>query len=290
MQYHAVYCLLHHICLYAEYDPADFKPPYIISIPSANTGKVAEPMLTPAHLSSVTKCISSAQAVVDTFLSMPTATLACGSVVVYARMGYAIVILMKIHASAALPGGALSGVVDPGATRMGEYLERVVGHLADVSKYQCRLASEAWLPIMSQLRDWYRRHLVPGEQDDDDDDAPGIAELIQPLRLVNLAADVGFRSQAADNLSANGVQDSRITLAQPGSSGLALAPDELEAPDSNNFFADHRFSHFGSFPGGSDYDMFSGMVPGDLHEWIAASAGFPELNSEIMAAGESSTA
>lgn len=276
MQYHAILCLLHQSCLYAEYSTADFRPPYSIGKPVENARKPAGPMLTPAHLSSVTICISSARAVLDTFLSIPVATLTCSPVAVYARMGYVVVLLLKIHISTALSGGVLHGIVDPGVTSMESYLGRLVRLLTEVCKHQCRLGSLAWLPILSRLQAWYRYHLTPGVEEDDE---AVIADLIQPLRLLNLAPGNNSQGSTTEDATPRNLQNARITLAQPGNSDLALLPDDLAAGDGVS--PGNRFPYFGSFPDDSDQDMSLGVAPDDWSGWVDPFMQLGELHEDV---------
>lgn len=175
LQYEMSLCRLHEFCFYAEYDPSDFIPPYSISLPGARSRASDFHPITPAHLSSVVTCISSAHALLDLFISSTTITLQCAPVIVYARMGYAIVILLKVYISAALPTGALYGVFNASETNLELYLEQTTHRLTEVDAQRCRTAS-FWLTIVAKITDWFRRHFVPTLGMVGTVDEPGVVE------------------------------------------------------------------------------------------------------------------
>lgn len=148
---------------------------------------------------------------------------------------------------------------------MRDYLERVVRHLEEVGRFQRSLVS-VWLPVLSSLRDWVRQHLRPGAGDSGED---GVSELIRPLRLFSLVVDGAPGDSTTGHTAANIVQNDQIALAEARDS---LMPGNSEEPGGSISFRDD------GFPDHCDFDMFSGMVPGDLDEWIAASAHLPDLD------------
>jgi hypothetical protein len=91
------------------------------------------PVLTPIHLSSIMRYLSSAQALLDVFISMSQDLIRCSPVMVYARTCYAVIILVKISVSTVMNCGALHGVLQAEVTRVAGYLRRIARKLTKVS-------------------------------------------------------------------------------------------------------------------------------------------------------------
>jgi hypothetical protein len=190
-------------------------------------------------------------------------------------MGYAVVLLLKIHISAALPGGLLHGIVDPGVTNMERYLERLIRLLTEVSNHQCRLASLAWFPILSRLQDWYRYHLTPGAKESGE---ATIADLIQPLRLLQLAVGNNSQGLTMENTTSSNPQDDRITLEEPGNTDPALLPD-LTA--GHSFSPGNHVPYFSPCLDDPDQDMLSGLAPDDWSGWVDPFIQLGELHEDV---------
>ena len=92
---------LHEPAFYEGHDMQDFRPPYRLRpLPLAKSLD---------HLDSITianslvQCVSLAQTVINTFLNTPTETLRVLPVIVYTRITYAAVTLIKFDVSARMP-------------------------------------------------------------------------------------------------------------------------------------------------------------------------------------------
>lgn len=265
MQYYAVMAILHQKSLYIDYSATDFKPPYTISLPSPNS---TSKLLTPAHLNSLTKCLSATRSLIDVFLLIPTPTIVCSPVVVFARLGHALHLLVKIHASALCPWGVLNGVLDVGETNVQSYLEAVESGLEDVCKGEehCRLVELAWMLVVRGLVGWCRENFRKTTEE---------LKNVRPLTLLGLMSEAKMSnwsdgSGKAPGKGLEGQDDTRVggwdVAITDGGGGVSeegrVPLDTLLLPD---FEADAEE------PG---YGLFSEMVTADLNEWMAGSAEF----------------
>ncbi|CAK7271139.1 hypothetical protein SEPCBS119000_004448 [Sporothrix epigloea] len=166
IQYNTIVCLLHESCFYNEFDPADLKPPYRLSIPSrtACDAPTCHP-LTPAHVASRRICLMAARSLIGLFLASPTEQLLGSPVVVYARVGYAILVLLKLQMSAALPGGAMRGILidtatGDSATQVYQYLESLIVRLEQLKALGGRIAA-VWTTMVRITHAWYEAYFLP---------------------------------------------------------------------------------------------------------------------------------
>ncbi|KAH6876583.1 hypothetical protein B0T10DRAFT_610302 [Thelonectria olida] len=156
IQYHAVTCLVNEVGLHLEYSPDDFKPPYAIFEPNKNIREPSLAVLSPAHLGCIINCVSAAQGLCDIFISMSTDYIQCFPVAIYARLNYALVILVKTSVSILSPNGALRGIMALEMTRMDHYLGEVTRKLAVVAANNCRLATK-WLEVIQSMAAWFQQ-------------------------------------------------------------------------------------------------------------------------------------
>ncbi|KAM0263747.1 hypothetical protein ACHAQJ_001062 [Trichoderma viride] len=101
IHYHMVLISLHEPAFYDEHDMSDFRPPYKLRpLPLAkNTNN--EVSINVAN--SLAQCVSSAQKVMETFLNLSTESLRSVPVIVYTRVAYSAIVLIKFDVSARMP-------------------------------------------------------------------------------------------------------------------------------------------------------------------------------------------
>lgn len=269
MQYEYVLCLLHEVCLYVEYKPADFKPPYSISMPGTDARDKARTVLTPLHLSSVMRCVSSAHAILDIFVSIPTAMLRCSPVVVYARVGYAVIILLKIHVSAALRRGVLNGVLATEATKIEFYLERVIGKLTGVCAEYCGVAV-IWLSLITRLEDWFRHCFILNSGRNESTDI----WLVELLRHLKVRKDYIPRTETTRAVATNTLQGEENSPPEHMSVSLHPLPQASVVAAGHSLSASYESPDTPSCVVHPSMGEFSGGVPDDLEGWVGSSPGF----------------
>ncbi|CAK7265719.1 hypothetical protein SEPCBS57363_001724 [Sporothrix epigloea] len=196
IQYNTIMCLLHESCFYNEFDPADLKPPYRLSIPSttARDALACRPM-TPAHVASRRICLMAARSLIGLFLASPTEQLLGSPVVVYARVGYAVLVLLKLQISAALPGGAMRGILidsatGDSATQIYQYLESLIARLEELKTLGGRIAA-IWMTMVRITHAWYEAYFLPAANGCPPQTADNseFGAVLEPLRHCFLSKD-----------------------------------------------------------------------------------------------------
>ncbi|KAL1848334.1 hypothetical protein VTK73DRAFT_10142 [Phialemonium thermophilum] len=266
VQYHSILCLLHQVCLYSDFDVSDFKPPYVINLAATRPPRPRPVLLSPSHLASLTTCMSSAHAVADLFLSLPLTTLVCTPVPVFARMGHAAFVLVKIHIAATVAGGAWNGVVSPDSVRAGYYLDLLVHHLEEVSPHQFR-AGYVWYPILYRLREWFTKYCARA---DGEDDVSGAYDLFEPLRQFPLTSSVDFTVEDETRVSSE-VTRSDTDVIREASMLPGVLPAGIEDGD--------WFQSLTQFPGDLPEGTLSDGLSNGLDGWSNAHAELSGLHS-----------
>lgn len=270
MQYESVLGHLHEIALYDEYEPADFQPPYSICMPRG----IASASLTPVHISSTMTCISSAHLVLDILLATPMSWLRCSPVIVYARTGYALTILMRIYMSASLPGGALHGVLSPETTRMDLYLDKILRKLSDLAAQRCRIA-ETWLSIITKINDWFKYSFAKVLQTNG---STGLSGHVEPLRNIVFRENrsVGWHPLPSAEVGRQGNQPHGSS--QGGAIGLGQLPRGSTLPPAG-LLSPSQCSQMLN-PDAALHGSLSPAVVSD--DWMSPYAELGESNGEVI--------
>lgn len=105
------------------------------------------------------------RSLIGLFLASPTEQLLGSPVVVYARVGYAVLVLLKLQISAALPGGSMNGllidtVTGDSATQIYQYLESLIARLEELEALGGRIAS-VWMSMVRIIHAWYEAYFIP---------------------------------------------------------------------------------------------------------------------------------
>lgn len=186
IQYNTILCLLHESSFYNEFAASDLKPPYRVSIPGTYNDMPARQPMTPAHLASRRICLMASRSLIGLFLASPTEQLLGSPVVVYARVGYAVLVLLKLQISAALPGGAMNGllidtVTGDSATQIYQYLESLIARLEELEALGGRIAS-VWMSMVRIIHAWYEAYFIPAVSGRSVEANSDVDPILEPLR------------------------------------------------------------------------------------------------------------
>ncbi|KAI5456921.1 hypothetical protein BGZ63DRAFT_428361 [Mariannaea sp. PMI_226] len=230
MQYFAMTCLANEVGLHFEYSPDDFKPPYVIHETTRVHAENSILSFTPNHLDCIINCVSAAQSSCDTFIAMSTEYIQCLPIATYARLGYALVVLVKVSVSTHSANGALKGIMPPETTRADQYLEQVVAKLSATGISGCRAAVK-WLEVIESIADWFQLFLSSAA-----DGVNGRVDvgILEPLKHLNLT--IGTANDNRGNSSAYSVQPRQATsLSYPDkASEPQVTPTEMTYPNSTD--------------------------------------------------------
>ncbi|KIH92534.1 fungal transcriptional regulatory protein [Sporothrix brasiliensis 5110] len=161
-------------------------PPYRVSIPGTFEDMPARKPMTQAHLTSRRICLMASRSLIGIFLASPTEQLLGSPVVVYARVGYAVLVLLKLQISAALPGGAMHGllldtVTGDSATQIYQYLESLIARLEELEALGGRIAS-VWIAMVRIIHTWYEAYFVPAASGRPAESNSNVNPVLEPLR------------------------------------------------------------------------------------------------------------
>lgn len=182
MHYQMILINLHEPALHVFHDLADFRPPYTIR--SASMTRRACPGPLPLEIASgLTQCISSAQTLLRTFLSMTTSTLLSVPIVTYTRMAYAMVVLIKSYISMHISPVTLKADSMRENERINptKLLPQVLDKLDAVAGYGRFPVPMVFFRALSNVHDWFQKqfnsHVCPSQDHD---------TLIEPMMHMNL--------------------------------------------------------------------------------------------------------
>ena len=150
---------LHEIALHADHAPRDFTPPYKVEHLRLSN---AQPT-TAACMDSITECITSAQSLIDSFLSMDVDALESVPIFTYVRLSYALFVLAKLHVSANITSSQLGDYIDRESLKLGPCLDATVNCLAKVVERRgCKVPS-IFSRLLINFQTWYKVLDAQGE-------------------------------------------------------------------------------------------------------------------------------
>ena len=187
IMYYTIQLYLHEVVLHVDHSPADFTAPYQMGVIQPYEGpEVPTQVLADA----VAECITSSQALLNTFLSMEVEVLRSLPVFSYVRVSCAAFVLAKLCLSASSPNSRISGVLDRSSLKVDLYMDRTILHVRDiVGPDRCRVPA-IFLALLFKLRQWCLNPemLEQGEEpelDSDEDTTPeSIPNQSRPTRAI----------------------------------------------------------------------------------------------------------
>ncbi|KAL9628467.1 MAG: hypothetical protein Q9164_007264 [Protoblastenia rupestris] len=149
---------MHEIGLHPDHDPEDFRPPFYVGrqliskIPAVTN---------PAYVNAIMECVSSAQTVLSTFLEMKTSMIRALPALVFVRVTYCCVILIKLEISSSSPASELGKVLDSDSLRLPTQLQKVLDHqVAVVGTEGKYMLGGKFLMILQRVVNWYHNYKV----------------------------------------------------------------------------------------------------------------------------------
>ena len=136
----------------------DFRPPFFIAVKLPSTQ--SQTSLTPPYVNAIIQCISSADALITIFLSMDVDEVLQCPVLVFVRVVYATVILIKLSISASIPSSELGKIIAPDSNKIDVHLEELLVHLKTAATFENgtkHVISSKFLGILTKLKLWWQR-------------------------------------------------------------------------------------------------------------------------------------
>ncbi|ETR97500.1 hypothetical protein M419DRAFT_91315 [Trichoderma reesei RUT C-30] len=188
MHYHMVLISLNEPAFYDAHDMQDFRPPYRLRpLPLA---KSSDDPGSIAIANSLAQCVSSAQTVINTFLGIPTETLRVMPVIVYTRITYAAVTLIKFDVSARMLQ-SVACMLDDIHLSPKVLLLQLLDKLIEVAGSENVVVPVVFRGALARMMRWYVDQLESFQEPDQD-------EVLEPMMYVGVDAesssglDVGY--------------------------------------------------------------------------------------------------
>lgn len=155
--YHSNNIYLHEIALHPDHDVEDFKPPFSVAVDESKPHTPAGPLTLP-YINAIIQCISSSDSLIETFLNMSAQEIRATPTLVYVRLVYAVVILIKISISTGTT--ELGKVIQPENIKVSLYLEKLLVHLkavATLDSQDVHVLGAKFLQVLAKVKVWFQQ-------------------------------------------------------------------------------------------------------------------------------------
>ncbi|KAM3086771.1 hypothetical protein ACMFMG_000895 [Clarireedia jacksonii] len=152
---HVINLYMHEIAMHVDHNIEEFKPPF--SEETLHGVGETPDVLTPAHISALSTCLTSIDGIFDTFLKFEVEVIRCLPIAHFVRVAYAVVVLIKMYFAAANPNGELGKVIDKDNMKVEHYLDGLVEIFrASAADERSRPAAK-FLMVLIMLKTWFHR-------------------------------------------------------------------------------------------------------------------------------------
>ena len=164
VNYHVNNVFMHEFSMHPDHDPEDFRPPFYVATQLISKIPTDQD---PAYVNAIMECVSSAQSVLKLYLGMSIETVRALPALIYVRVLYCCVVLIKLEISMNAPSSELGNVLDQQSLNVSSYLQRILAHhVTIVGKEGRNVGPAKFLMILKRLIGWYhtyRSQLATGE-------------------------------------------------------------------------------------------------------------------------------
>lgn len=194
---------LHEAAFYDGNEVSDFKPPFSLRpIPLA---KNSYNEISIEVANALMQCIESAQKIIHTFLSFSTETLQLAPVVIYTRIIYASIVLVKFDISTRMPQN-VAYLLDDGESNPKSLMLQLLDKLGPVVGSERFVVPATFRGILSRIIKWYveqfEEYLLPDE-----------GNIIEPMIPLHLEEESNVVDLNNDNDASNNPLASQSMMA-----------------------------------------------------------------------------
>ncbi|KAI9778728.1 MAG: hypothetical protein M1839_007959 [Geoglossum umbratile] len=154
---HTTNLYIHEIAMHVDHDGDDFRPPFIEAMLCKESGKCETGLLTSAHISALSACITSIHSCFGTFLSFDVADMRCLPIYNFVRMAYAAVALIKLYLSASFPNSELGKVFKKEDMKVEYYLDALLDILRATAEDDKFKPAAKFGMIILMLKTWFQK-------------------------------------------------------------------------------------------------------------------------------------
>jgi hypothetical protein len=142
---------MHEIALHHNHDGDDFIPP-CMNEDQRDLQASKTDFVTPAHIDSLTKCLSSIHLAFDGFIATDTYMLRVLPVMVYVRVTYAAVVLLKMSSMVGVGSSRFGSVFDDADLRVDYYINAMLATFSQVSRGERSSVASLFILKFQELR------------------------------------------------------------------------------------------------------------------------------------------
>jgi len=212
---HVVNLYMHEVVIHNDHCPENVKCSSNTEIPVA--------LLSPAHISALTVCLTSIHGLFDTFLSFATETIRDLPVFHFVRVAYACVLLIQMYFAATTSNAELGKVISKEDLKVEHYIDRLLTAFKAAAENELSRAAQKFLVVLVMLRTWF--HKQSGRKPDLSQAAP------QARARHNSLANMSSKSLSSNVNAGDGIREERTTP-RPGCQYLNLSDGVRGQPPS----------------------------------------------------------
>ncbi|KAI9830525.1 MAG: hypothetical protein M1819_005483 [Sarea resinae] len=145
---------MHEVAMHVDHNVDDFRPPFT---EEALKSATQTELLTAAHTSALTTCLTSIHGIFDTFLALDLRNIRALPIFHFVRIAYANVVLIKMHFAVTAKGSELGKIFGREDLKVDRYLDSLLDRLrASAEEGRSRPATK-FLMILIMLKAWFQK-------------------------------------------------------------------------------------------------------------------------------------
>lgn len=153
---HVTGLYIHEVALHVNHNVDDFRAPFTEESLS-NNGNAGD-ILTPAHISALTECLTSVHGILNTFLGFELDIIRTLPIFYFVRVAYAVVVLIKMYFAVAAPNSEIGKIISKEDLRVESHLDSLVTLFRTSADEGSFRPASKFLFILSKLREWFQKH------------------------------------------------------------------------------------------------------------------------------------
>lgn len=157
MTEHIINLYMHEVAMHVDHNVEEFKPPFTEEQLRGPSSLPNQDLLTPAHISALSTCLTSIDGVFDIFLSLPIPVIRSLPIFHFVRVAYAVVVLIKMFFAATTPNSELGKVIDKDNMKVEHYLDRMLETFRATAEDEKSRPAAKFLGVLVMLRTWFHR-------------------------------------------------------------------------------------------------------------------------------------
>ncbi|KAL3424857.1 hypothetical protein PVAG01_04138 [Phlyctema vagabunda] len=156
MTEHVICLYMHEVAMHVDHNVDEFKPPFT---ENSLRGSETEPVvLTPAHISALSICLTSIDGIFETFLKLEVDVIRCLPIANFIRIAYTVVVLIKMYFQASMPNSELGKVIDKDNMKVEQYLDGLIETFRATAANEKSRPAAKFLMVLLMMKTWFNRH------------------------------------------------------------------------------------------------------------------------------------